>query len=85
MDRVPKMITEYSDIRRRRLLVEPVTNAPGNIPRSFPALLTRQNVARNDRTVHCSCEVVGVTECGVADTHTYVGSGQCLRKVRVPV
>jgi hypothetical protein len=85
VDRVPKMITEYSDIRKRRLLVEPVTNAPGNLPRSFPALLTLQNVARNDRTMHCSCEVVSVTESDVADTHTYVGSGQCLRKVRVPL
>ena len=72
MDRVAKMITEYSDIRRRRLLVEPVTNAPGNLPRSFPALLTRQNVARNDRTLLCSWEVVGVTEFDVADTHTHM-------------
>ena len=69
MDRVPKMITEYSDIRKRRLLVEPVTNAPGNLPRSFPALLTRQNVARNDRTMHCSCGVGSVTESDDADTH----------------
>ena len=69
MDHVPKMITEYSDIRKRRLLVEPVTNAPGNLPRSFPALLTRQNVGRNDRTVRCSCEVVSVVGSDVADTH----------------
>jgi hypothetical protein len=72
VDRVPKMITEYSDIRKRRLLVEPVTNAPGNLPRSFRALLTLQNVARNDRTVHCSCEVVSVTEFDIADTHMWV-------------
>jgi len=85
VDRVAKMIIEYSDIRKSRLLVEPVTNAPGNLPRSFPALLTRQNVARCDRTKHCSCEVVSITEFDVIDTHTYVGSGQCLHKVRVPV
>ena len=69
MDRVAKMITEYTAIRKRRLLVEPVTNAPGNLPRSFPALLTRQNIARSDRTVHCSCDVVSVTEFDVVDTH----------------
>ena len=71
MDRVPRMITEYSDIRKRWLLVKPVTNAPGNLPRSFPALLTRQNVARNERTVHCSCEVGSVTESDDADTHIH--------------
>jgi hypothetical protein len=62
------MITEYSDIRKRRLLVEQVTNAPGNLPRSFSAFLTRQYVARNDRTVPCLCEVVGITDSYDADT-----------------
>ena len=64
-------------------MVEPVTNAPRNLSRSFPALLTRQNVARNDRTVHCSCEVVSISP--LIQARIYVSSGQCLHTVRVPV